>query len=343
MLQRYKIFPLLLLIAMFGSSCDDNPSSGSNGVPNTITGKVRLINADTEMPLDDNGGVQITIKGTAFSTTTNSLGEYTFNAIPPGVYVLIYSKTGYDSALTAVNYSGVGVEFVGIVEMRSIKKIHRLQGFAVLVASNGDTVADLHDIDVRILQTSQHTVTDQEGRYSFSDVPAGEYDLRFIYAGFDTVVAHLYYSGVGVQDAPTAYLRSLSWVSLTRLFYVGDEHEWSIFEAYSDSVRGDNVWVGGTPLSKSGKYIVAIGGTQNIPYSSIDFELTDYDPQTADPVIPALASMEKLQYIKYYDYNVIASHLDGDLAGKQIYGRMKAFVPSLNMNVHSNRESIPRK
>lgn len=340
MLQRSAIAALLLLFAFVLYSCEDDPT-GSNGVPNSITGKVWLLNGDTvDKPLDEHSGVTVAIKGTSFTAVTNAAGEYTINNVPPGVYVLTFAKPDFDSTKTTVEYSGVGVEFVQTVSLRRFMRIHRIEGMVTPVLF-GDTLKDLSGTKIEILGTSLSTTTDSEGKYMFSDVAAGSYIVQATRPGFDTATKDLTYSGKGVVYLSPMYLYSKSFISIAGLLSSAGEHLTWVFEGYSDSVRGDVVWVGGKQLSKSGRYIIAFGGAVNVAYNAIQFELADNDPSTEDPVIPELASTEKMQYIKYYDYDAIQALLNGALAGRSVNGRMKGFSTSLNMEIHSNRMSIP--
>jgi hypothetical protein len=341
MLQRYKIFPLLLLLAIFVSSCDDDPTSGSNGVPNAITGKARLIDGDTEKPLDDHSGVQVSLRGTTFNTTTNAAGEYTFNAVPPGIYVITFAKPDFDSTMTRVEYSGVGVEFADEVTLSSNKKIHRVEGIAHLLLYYGDTITNLSDIHVTIAGTSFSTTTDASGHYSFTNLAAGTYEARFTYAGFDTAKVPFYYSGTGVMAINDAYLYSRSFVSITLAMTNTPNN--NLIYSYSDSVRNGKVWIGGIPLDTARKYLIVLGGAVGIDDNALQFKLQDDDPLTNDELVVPLASTVKTQFIKYYDYNQIKSYLDGVFAGKVVTGRMSGFAQVINMEIHSNSAPIPRE
>jgi hypothetical protein len=101
------------------SACDD-PNSPSNNVPSLIKGVVTLRNAETIALLADHSGVNVMIEGTSYSATTDASGAYTLANVPPGIYVLTYTKQSFDTVLVkSVEYSGVGVEFLDSVTLYS--------------------------------------------------------------------------------------------------------------------------------------------------------------------------------------------------------------------------------
>jgi hypothetical protein len=336
MLQRYKIFPLILLLAIFVNSCDDDPSPGSNGVPNSITGKVRLINADTEIPLDDHSGVQVSIEGTGFSTTSNAAGEYTFEDVPPGVYVLTFAKPEFDSAITGVEYSGVGVEFVNSVTMRNRKKIHRLEGFALL-RMPFDSILDHSGITVSIDGTALTTSTDVNGKYTFTDPPRGQLNIKFTKTGFESTSLGIIYSE-GVEHLGTAYLFSQSWISLDSMAkglasdFVGSQ--------YADSLSAGLVYFGGVGVPTYRPVLIVLGRTKDIPHQDVRFELMAHDTQTVGMDVRAFARKSYgatvmlaldwgyvIEYDKYFKDAEELVKLTADVFGRRITSNSKALPP----------------
>lgn len=60
--------------------------------------KGRVIDERTGYPLE---GVKVTIVGTAYTATTNSMGEYTIYSVEPGRYNIQFSKNGYGNITAA--------------------------------------------------------------------------------------------------------------------------------------------------------------------------------------------------------------------------------------------------
>jgi hypothetical protein len=60
--------------------------------------KGRVIDERTGYPLE---GVKVTIAGTAYTATTNSMGEYTIYSVEPGRYNIQFSKNGYGNITAA--------------------------------------------------------------------------------------------------------------------------------------------------------------------------------------------------------------------------------------------------
>jgi hypothetical protein len=121
MLRRLRsVLPILLtVVGIVGCQA---PSEW-DGMPNSITGKVILRDTNADTVFADHSGVIVSILGTSFTTTTNNAGQYTFSTVPPGIYLLQFTKTGFDTLLIdQVEYSGVGVEFLRDRTMHSLSQ-----------------------------------------------------------------------------------------------------------------------------------------------------------------------------------------------------------------------------
>ena len=97
-------FISLLLI----TSCSDNNNNIAGSDPGTIIGKVNL-NDEYGTALPDFSGVNISIKGTKYSTTSDAAGKWTLANVEAGTYDIIFNKPGYDSLLIfAYSFAGNG-------------------------------------------------------------------------------------------------------------------------------------------------------------------------------------------------------------------------------------------
>ena len=333
--QRYKFFPLLLLVALLIGSCEADPT-GSNGVPNSITGKVVLINSDENAPFADHSGVTIALRGTAFSTTSTSAGEYTLNGIPPGVYVMTLAKPECDSAAVNVEYSGVGVEFLNPIQLRSFFKINRLEGVALLMAPF-DSIRDHSGINVNIEGTALTTTTDVNGRYKFVDPPKGLHKLSFTKPGFDPTSANVNYTA-GVAQASTVRLYSQSWIVLDSLIkgmasdFVGSP--------YADSISAGLVYFGGVGVPTYRPVLLVLGRTKDVPHQDIKFELMARDTQTFGMEVGAFARKSNgssvmlaldwgyvIEYDKYFKDTDEFVKLTADVLGRRVTSNAEALPP----------------
>ncbi len=87
-----KIFIPLLTLIFIILSCEKESSPTITDVkPGNITGILDIYDSD------DNGGANVSLKGTNISTTTNYEGRWTLTNVEPGVYDIIFSKPGYDT------------------------------------------------------------------------------------------------------------------------------------------------------------------------------------------------------------------------------------------------------
>jgi hypothetical protein len=109
---------LLLLITLSLNSCEDDPVQ-PQGIRPTITGRVGLYFTDSSKSLEDKSGVTVNLLGTTTGMVTGSDGKWTIYDAAPGVYTISFSKPGFDSMSRTVKFSGVGVEFVDSITLRS--------------------------------------------------------------------------------------------------------------------------------------------------------------------------------------------------------------------------------
>lgn len=84
---------LLACCALFVVGCDDD-LGGPTGQPGTLSGYVTLYR-DSGEKLDDASSVTVTVEGTAFSAQTDTRGHWEITNLPPGTYILSFTKSGY--------------------------------------------------------------------------------------------------------------------------------------------------------------------------------------------------------------------------------------------------------
>jgi hypothetical protein len=69
----------------------------SSGIPGDIIGSVQVYDTNY-VPMTDNGGVKVSLEGTAYSTLSDASGKWHLTNIPAGTYTLVFSKDGYGIA-----------------------------------------------------------------------------------------------------------------------------------------------------------------------------------------------------------------------------------------------------
>ncbi len=89
-LSFFSVITVLVLIA----GCKGDTGPAGPGLSGSITGVVQLFNSDGSQPID-RSGVTVSIPGTSFSTTTDSLGQWTISNLTSGSYTITETKPGY--------------------------------------------------------------------------------------------------------------------------------------------------------------------------------------------------------------------------------------------------------
>jgi hypothetical protein len=115
-------------------------------------------------------------------TTTIPLGQYTIEGIRPGVYVAKAERIGYWANFSATPITvqrGVQTSLSFSLEAQPVLLYGKvtsggaaIEGVTVVVSSGGAEIA--------------HTVTDQNGNYSFSNVIEGSYSIEFSKDGYQS-------------------------------------------------------------------------------------------------------------------------------------------------------------
>ncbi len=87
-------FASFIIAPILIAGCTGSTGPAGPLLSGSITGVVQLFNADGSMPID-RSGVTVSIPGTAFSTTTDSLGQWALGNLTTGSYTITETKPGY--------------------------------------------------------------------------------------------------------------------------------------------------------------------------------------------------------------------------------------------------------
>jgi hypothetical protein len=100
------------LLLLFSCKESTSPSDNNNNIPGNITGNIETMDENGVL-LNDFGGVNISIKGTNYSTQSDLKGKWTLKDIAPGVYDIIFSKPGFDSlVIFGYPFPGNGTAYI---------------------------------------------------------------------------------------------------------------------------------------------------------------------------------------------------------------------------------------
>lgn len=150
----------------------------------SVRGVIRLLDGS-----DDFTGVVVQVGGTELRTVTNTVGEYYFPALGPGDIRLIFARKDLQTAEASTTVIP-GREMPGpIVEMRpteSAQSARRvLRGQMNMTDAQGATVAKFNRVIVSLEGTTHVAVPDSQGRFIFTDLPAGTYAVMATAPGFE--------------------------------------------------------------------------------------------------------------------------------------------------------------
>ncbi len=177
--QRIFLFAFVVLFLMMSAASFQTIAQSSNG---QVTGIVLDLNGRAV----NNANVAITDSVVGYARTTNTAndGSFRFLNVPPNTYQLSASAQGFGvtrAALTAKTRGNSSIKL--LLQPAQQTGTSTLTG----TVSLGDSASTVHGATVTIIQLRRTTYTDENGKYEFTSLPRGHYD----------VAAHL----SGVPDA----------------------------------------------------------------------------------------------------------------------------------------------
>lgn len=193
------LFILVLLVGCGGSS--HHSGSGSKVNPEgiySISGNASL----GDNPLE---GVTVTLSGAGSGTvTTDANGNYSFTDLPDGSYTLTPSMSGYvfTPASKAVTIQGSNVDSVNFHATADQNVLHNISGTVTL-----NRMYLMRGVMMTLSgANSGTTMTDENGRYTFSNLACGDYTVTPGIVGyvFDPAQSAQTINGADIQNADFA-------------------------------------------------------------------------------------------------------------------------------------------
>lgn len=158
----------------------------------TLSGKITVADTDTDTTNNVGlAGAKVTVKSYSSIITINTItgedGTYFFEKLAPGNYTITVEKDRYITIVEVVSIADNTENFYNAM-LEAISDAYSGNGNAsgvVYDAINGQSVADLTlnlrsgvgDTTSDIILTSK---TDQEGEYTISNIPAGNYTVEVV-------------------------------------------------------------------------------------------------------------------------------------------------------------------
>jgi hypothetical protein len=135
-------------------------------------------------------GVNVLIEELGIATLTNDQGQFNLNNVPAGLFTLSVQKSGYTGFKTQITVKPNAEVALGDFNIDAFALTGRIE-----IAG----LEDLSGTSVSLLNTQFTALTDAQGQFTISGIPAGEYQLQVTLAGYQTQVFTVSVS----EQAPT--------------------------------------------------------------------------------------------------------------------------------------------
>ena len=113
------------------------------------------------------------------TTTTDAVGQYTLNDVPPGTYEVTASKEGYESSSLAVTVLEEATAVADFV-------LNEVVVFGTITGSVTDAEDGSPIVGVVVSDGTRMTTTDAAGKYTIADVPPGTYEVTASKEGYES-------------------------------------------------------------------------------------------------------------------------------------------------------------
>ena len=128
--------------------------------------------------MSDHSGVQVSIPGTSHFATTDSTGNWNLSFVPAGKFTLLFEKEGF--AHQTRDASVISGQKKQLTEFVMSSSVGTISGTVLLggITKNSSVLVALGNSRRVIL-------AEEDGRYSFGNVPVGKHTLFFYSAGYE--------------------------------------------------------------------------------------------------------------------------------------------------------------
>jgi len=183
-LQKEQPFETMLRVIM---DRQDDQASGSRARDfGSLTGRVETI-----IPRASEG-VVVNVENTRHRTVTVEGGAYDILNIKPGDYTLVFEKPGLETARESVtvragqevNVPAVELDFSRGMSARGQGGERTIFGTVALLPADGSEVTDYSSVRVMLEGTSYITTPDNQGQFTFRNVPPDVYTVSASAPGY---------------------------------------------------------------------------------------------------------------------------------------------------------------
>ena len=150
----------------------------------TKTGIVRGIVLDTspfQSPIEGVRVVAVNADGIELGTLTESNGEYEIIALPPGRYLMNFTKKGYESRVgKPITASAGGDQYVPM----KMSEMGTLRGSVSDTSSSQNPIEGVRVVAVTPAGIEHETQTNSNGEFEMTELPSARYLVNFTKAGY---------------------------------------------------------------------------------------------------------------------------------------------------------------
>jgi len=192
---------LLSILAIFILSLTQFSIAGNSKIPKKIGNKNSAILNGVVLDNNDKIMADATIKisgNPEYDTVTNKFGIFKIEKLPAGVYTLECEKKGYNPETISKIKVSAGkyitktfkLTKISYLKKKNKKKIKDKNNLAKISGFVKDEMDNpIAGVDVKILDTTFKTITDEKGYYIFEKLKPNKYKLKFQIEGYKSLTS----------------------------------------------------------------------------------------------------------------------------------------------------------
>jgi hypothetical protein len=172
---RYGFWMVALLLVPLMMGCAKEGPKEEEVKEGKIVGKA-FLSDQIGASSPDHSGIVVEIKELGMSTQSSKEGSFGFEKVPEGIYLLRFSKEGYQVAEQFVEVTAGGTATVPEITLQATGSI---VGKVLLEGQ-----ADHKGTKVVVVELGVEATTDREGNFSIRGIPVGTYTLKVQHSGY---------------------------------------------------------------------------------------------------------------------------------------------------------------